>query len=982
MTNQTDITMEFLEELFDALTSHICVVDRTGHILLTNAAWQNFAEQNNGAGGCGGNYLEICSAASKAGCVVARDFASGLSDVLENRVPCFMLEYDCHSPTEERWFICRITRLMYQDHPLAVVSHQNITPKILAEKSLEQNEALFKATFDQALTGMVQCSLDGRFTMVNRAFCRMTGYREFELLRASFMDITLPEDIDEDISKLKMLLDGDIPDGYTIEKRYIRKDKSIIWVNLHVTLVRNNDGSPLSLVGVVEEITQKKQAEARAQELNLQLEQRLNLLTQPVTECGGLEFKDLFDIEEIQKLQDLLSSSLGVASIITDTNGMPITKPSNFSRLCRDIIRKTEKGVARCINSNACFSVSTPGESIVGNCHSAGLMDGGTTIFVGNRKIANWMLGQVIDESFDTEKIINYADEIGADREQFREALSHVQRMGKERFMLICDFVAQIAHQLSAQALRNYQQARSIEERIRTEEALKLQKNELLQTSHKLQTIIETIGDGITLSDSSGKFFLYNQQMKEITGYSMDEANAAESFMHLLYNDPQEQRTFIEELALLEKYGSNHNVESTITAKDGTRKTLSVSSVLINIDGENHYLTAWHDFTNRKLLTDALIASEKRFATIAHSAGDAIIMMNSGGFITYWNPVAEKIFGYRDEEIMGRNLHRLLATQNYQQQAEEAMKQWRVDGTGACIGRLVELTGRRKNGNIFPLELVISSVIVKDEWSAIGILRDTTERHRVAEELRSAKEAAEAASKAKSNFLANMSHELRTPLNSVIGFTELVYDGIAGEINEQQQEYLGNVLTSARHLLQIISEILDLSRIEAGKLKMEIAPTNLDALLLQVHAMFSEQFRNHGVNLSVSSAHPEGFIINVDEVKIRQVIINLISNALKFTDPGGEVKLDTTLKEAEQGEILSINVTDTGIGIKEEDLPRLFKEFSQIEPAMTRNKDGTGLGLALSKRLIELHGGNITVKSSLGQGSCFTVALPITDRNN
>jgi len=975
-------TLTFLQEVFDSLTSNICVVDHQGTILQTNEAWKRFALQNSGTNAAtSGNYISICDHAAANGCEVARQFSNGLRGVIANQLPCFILEYDCHSPDEERWFICRITRFELEGQVYGVISHQNITPKVQAEHNLEQSEALFKATFDQAVAGMVQCNLEGRFLLVNRAFCRITGYREDELLKASFLDITLPEDLEEDLANVRLLLGGQLQNGYTLEKRYVRKDGRIIWVNLHVSLVRHRDGSPSCLMGVVDDITDRKQAEARAQELNLQLEQRLNLLTQPETDCGSLEFNDLFNLEEIEQLQDLLTKSLGISSIITTPDGRPLTRQNNFRKLCSSVIRSTEIGLARCTNSNRKMGVDRSGEIFVSQCHSAGLLDGGTSIFAGNRKIANWVVGQVLDEASDPATILGYADVIGADREQFAEALAQVPRMSYGQFETICRFVAQIAHQLSTQALRNYQQARAIEERLRTEAALEEQKLHLQQSSRKLQTVIDTIGDGITLSDSSGRFSIYNRQMEQITGYSMAEANSCDSFMRLLYPDPADQREVLNELALLIKLGENRHVETSITTKSGACRTLSISSVVLELEGKRQYLTAWHDITSRKQLTDALIASERQLSIITRNAGEAIIMMNSKGQISYWNPVAEAIFGYPLEEVVGNDLHQLLAPQRYHESLRNGIANWQRSSDGPAIGRSIELFGLRKDGSEFPLELTLSSASLNDGLTAIGIVRDITERRRVAEELQQAKESAEAASQAKSNFLANMSHELRTPLNSIIGFSELIYDGVTGPVTQLQQDYLGNVLTSARHLLQIISEILDLSRIEAGRLKLEPAPCSLNELLLQVQSIFAEQFRRSGVALQYVTKHPAGLFLLVDEVKLRQVVINLLSNALKFTDPGGEVRLVTSVTETDQGRQLIIEVSDTGIGIREEDLPKLFQEFSQIEPAMTRNREGTGLGLALSKRLVELHGGSITVISRFGVGSSFTVSLPIREPN-
>jgi len=980
MDNNAAITLEFLQEVFDALISHICVVDHTGQIIITNAAWQQFADQNNGSNGCEENYLEICAAAAADGCAVAGQFRQGLLDVLENRVPCFILEYDCHSPQELRWFVCRITRLVHQGQPLAVVSHQNVTNKILAEQTLEQSEAMFKATFDQAIAGMVQCDLEGRFLRVNQAFCRITGYPEAELLEKTFIDITVPEDLIDAVNRAHQLIAGDYSRGYTLEKRYLRKDRSVIWVNLHVSLVHHHDGSPHYFVGVVEDITDRKRAEARIQELNLRLEQRLNLLTRPEAEAGDLHFQDLFDLDEIQQLQNLLAKSLGIGSIITDLDGQPLTQPSNFCQLCYGVIRQTEKGRARCMASNAVFGVDKPGQSFVAHCHSAGLLDGGTSIFVGERRIANWVVGQVLDESMDPELIMDYADEIGADREQFRQALALVPRMSQERFQSICNLVAQIAQQLSTLALRNYQQARAIEERIRAKEVLEEQKNNLQQTTSNLQIIIDTIGDGITLSDAEGRFIIYNHQMEQITGYSMEEVNSTGSFMRLLYPTQAEQREVLEDLALLEKHGEIRNLETTITAKNGARRTLSVSTVIMGLEGERQYLTAWHDFTNRKQITDALIASEQRLRSLIETTSEGFSAIDP---VTHQTVMVNQslctMLGYSREELLGRQTIEFTSTKQH-----EVLQRY-LNQLPETDRRSYELELVTKDGSLLPTHFSASTL--RDEHGtpvlAYAFITDISERKRYEAEIQHAREVAEAASRAKSSFLANMSHELRTPLNSIIGFTELVHDGITGPISELQQEYLGNVLTSSRHLLQIISEILDLSRIEAGKLKLELAPLSLDNLLLQVQTIFAEQARSNEIALTVAAEHPRGMLITADEVKLRQVIINLVSNALKFTSNRGIVEISTAVHDyPPDGACLVVKVKDTGIGIKEEDLPRLFQEFSQIDSSLKRNRNGTGLGLALSKRLVELHGGWIRVASSYGFGSTFSVILPQMEKQH
>ena len=228
----------------------------------------------------------------------------------------------------------------------------------------------------------------------------------------------------------------------------------------------------------------------------------------------------------------------------------------------------------------------------------------------------------------------------------------------------------------------------------------------------------------------------------------------------------------------------------------------------------------------------------------------------------------------------------------------------------------------------------------------------------------------EAVSRHKSEFLANMSHELRTPLNAIIGFSQVLREQLFGEVNEKQGEYLDDILSSGNHLLALINDILDLSKVEAGQIELEVAPFSLREALERGVVMVREQATNDGVQIELSAA-PDVDIVTGDERRIRQVIFNLLSNAVKFTPAGGAV--DVSARQV-NGEV-RVSVADTGPGIAPEDHERIFDEFQQTETGIEQ-REGTGLGLALSKRLVELHGGRIWVESELGEGSTFVFALP------
>ena len=253
--------------------------------------------------------------------------------------------------------------------------------------------------------------------------------------------------------------------------------------------------------------------------------------------------------------------------------------------------------------------------------------------------------------------------------------------------------------------------------------------------------------------------------------------------------------------------------------------------------------------------------------------------------------------------------------------------------------------------------------------------REVTVRQQVELEIRRAKEDAETANRAKSEFLANMSHELRTPLNHIIGFTEMIVDKRFGDLNTRQQTYLNNVLQSGWHLLSLVNDILDLSKVEAGKLELVPAPVNLKHLLQNSLVMVKEKAAKHGIRLSLDvDGVPDS--ITADERKLKQILYNLLSNAVKFTPERGSVQCE--VRPSDGNGNIEISVADTGIGIQPDDLKRIFDPFEQVDGSMSRRFEGTGLGLSLTKKFVELHGGRIWAESDgVGKGAAFRFTIPL-----
>ncbi|MBW2618125.1 MAG: PAS domain S-box protein, partial [Deltaproteobacteria bacterium] len=309
----------------------------------------------------------------------------------------------------------------------------------------------------------------------------------------------------------------------------------------------------------------------------------------------------------------------------------------------------------------------------------------------------------------------------------------------------------------------------------------------------------------------------------------------------------------------------------------------------------------------RAQMEKALVASEEKFRTIAATAQDAIIMIDAESKITYWNEAAQSIFGYTQEEARGQDAHELLTPEPHLTQYRRAFPRFQKTGQGAAVGRILELSAVRKGGEEFPVELSLSAVFLYGKWQAIGIIRDITERKRAEEELKAAKEAAEAANQAKSEFLARMSHELRTPMNAIMGMTELA---LKTRLDEQQRDYLETVREASGSLLTLVNDILDFSKIEADRLELEETPFALRHLLAAAIEAMESKAQEKGLALEhqIEEGIPDHF--QGDPHRLDQVLVNLVGNAIKFTEEGG-VRLRVEEEGRQEGTvILHFSVAD------------------------------------------------------------------------
>jgi PAS domain S-box-containing protein len=377
----------------------------------------------------------------------------------------------------------------------------------------------------------------------------------------------------------------------------------------------------------------------------------------------------------------------------------------------------------------------------------------------------------------------------------------------------------------------------------------------------------------------------------------------------------------------------------------------------------------------RQQIEKELRASEKKYRELVEDSNSIILRMDVNGNVTFLNEFAQGFFGFKAEEILGRNVIGTIVppTDTSGHDLNAMIKDIMVNP-----GRYVNNENENMLRSGQRVWIAWTNRAILDEHNHIKevlcVGNDISKLKQAEEEILKAKEAAESANKAKSFFLANMSHELRTPLNAIIGFAELINDAEAGPLNAKQKEYTGYIFESGKHLLSLINDILDLSKVEAGKMELELSEFNLKGLLEKSFVTISEEAKKRNISLSTDIKEEVG-IVRADERKVKQVVFNLLSNAVKFTPCQGKVGIEA--KKINQKEVL-VCVWDTGIGIEAKDSPKVFTEFEQIDNEYSRKYQGTGLGMPLSKRFVELHGGKMWLESAgKDQGTHFYFTLPM-----
>jgi len=810
-----------------------------------------------------------------------------------------------------------------------------------------QQQRLLEPFFHLPFIGMaVRSAADGRWLRFNDRLCEILGYTREEIARTTWSEVTHPDDRLGDEQALYEMLQGG-SDGYEIEKRLLHKNGSIVHCHVDVKCVRGPDGRIDHFLHTVDDITERKAAERGLMTIS-RYYAALSQCDEAIVRCT--RESELFP---------------AVCEAVVSVAGAGLAWVGMVDPRTRQLVAVAQAGTGADYLRG--LHVSTdPAQASADRPEARAILD----------QRACW-----IDGTFEDGAPAAWREQVAAFGWNSAAALPLLR--GGQAIGVLTIYLSEPdgLHDRVRKLLAKIAENISFALDVLAREAERGAAIDALQRSElRFRQVFESSIDGILMAAPDGRVLSANPAACRMLGFDESELRALGRGGPL---DPADPRlaAALEERSRTGRFAG----ELAFLRKDGSRMPGEVSSVLYDDSfGQKRSSIIIRDITERVQTEMEL----RKLSMAVEQSPESIVITDTAGTIEYVNETFLRVTGYTRQEVLGRNPSIL---QSGGTPVGTYTEMWSALGRGEPWKGQFE--NRRKDGSTYTEFAIIAPIRQQDGRVThyLAIKDDITERKRMGEELDTyrhqleqlvdmrtaelaeARAHAEAANQAKSAFLANMSHEIRTPMNAIIGLTHLMLS--AGTTPEQAAR-LRKIAASGRHLLSLVNDILDLSKIEAGKLVVEAAAFDLLKAVGEAFGSMALRAEEKGLEARLLPAPDLPLAVRGDALRLGQILLNLLSNAVKFTDRGGITLRVGVVHARPEGSLLRFEVTDTGIGLTEEQQAHLFKAFEQADTSTTRKYGGTGLGLAICQRLVQALGGEIGVHSTPGSGSSFWFQLP------
>lgn len=892
-----------------------------------------------------------------------------------------------------------------------------------AELARKQSEARFRAVFEQAAVGIVEMDVAGGFLRANRRICDQLGYTAAEILERNFQSlIPRPDDLKLFLNYWQQLFANKI-DSFSLEKYVLHKNGELRWCNVTVASVRDADGNINYSIGVIQDMQDRKQAELALQASEAKLNDVLNSAGASIghfryypngvweTEYHSRGSERVFGYKPDEFLAELWLSGIvsgdwaiiqepmlaAIKAEIETTFEYRFHHQDGSTRWVLDTL------TSRWNESDGCWVVTAIGTDESDRKHA---------------ELALQELNQELEARIARRTAALSESEVRyrALFEQAAAGISQCHPSGRyiqvnQRF---CDLTGYTQSELLDMSWQDLIHLEDLE--VTQSELAHLHRAELasitteiryIRKDRRLQWVSLTvsmlynaagtlIGDLAVVEDISDRKQIERQlqnsekRLKEIISKTVDGILILNSQGQILFSNPAADRIF--NCQKPDYQGADLGIPITLQKTfelEIPHPTSRVTTVEVRVEeitwqDRKAFLAAIRDISYRKQTEIDLQASELSYRTLAENLPGIVYKLypDRHNTFVFFNDRLTKLFQLEPVDIANQGtlcpVNSLIVPED-RDRVIEAIQAAIINQQPFQVEYCIYIPTTQQKRYL----LEQGSTVTDDIGQAlhiVGIIFDVTEIKQTEEKLRKINERLTIANaelaratRLKDEFLANMSHELRTPLNSILGLSEVLQERTYGDLTEQQHHALTTIQTNGQHLLELINDILDLAKIESGKLDLQMIPVSVQQLCRSTIPFIQQQAFKKQISFTLELS-PDLTYIELDERLMRQVLINLLTNAVKFTPNGGTVILKVEGNAAEQ--TLSFSAIDTGIGIAPENIDKLFQPFVQIDSNLSRRYAGTGLGLALVRRIIELHKGSVTVRSIVDQGSQFTVVLP------